>query len=143
MKFDTDRIIPLAARFNLSLTAFGESITPADTPAYGTVTLSDAWGNQLAPAPVTPTGPDAVPYKVLSGTIKATFDSHRAAGFGLTDGQEIENETIVVSPGIMTGNTGTVFAFPGGLSDGLKDVGFDRYALLLEVDASYLPVQPS
>lgn len=113
MKSDTDRIIPLAARFNLSLTAFGEVITPADTPAYGTVTLSDAWGNQLAPAPVTPTGADAVPYKVLSGTIKATFDSHRAAGFGLTDGQEIENETIVVSPGIMTGNTGTFFALPG------------------------------
>ncbi|EIM86689.1 carboxypeptidase S [Stereum hirsutum FP-91666 SS1] len=107
MKSDTDRIIPLAARFNLSLTAFGEVITPADTPAYGTVTLSDAWGNQLAPAPVTPTGADAVPYKVLSGTIKATFNSHRAAGFGLTDGQEIENETIVVSPGIMTGNTDT------------------------------------
>lgn len=117
MKLDTDRIIPLAARFNLSLTAFGEAITPADTPAYGTVTLSDAWDNQLAPAPVTPTGADAIPYKILSGTIKATFDSHRAAGLGLIGdsekGQEGEKESIVVSPGIMTGNTGASIVLPG------------------------------
>ncbi|THH12982.1 hypothetical protein EW146_g7187 [Bondarzewia mesenterica] len=95
---DTDLLKSLAEQFNLSYTAFGSAISAEDAPAYGTLTLTDAWGTALEPAPITPTDPDAVPYRILSGTIKATYDSHR----GLKGG-----ENIVVSPGIMSGNTDT------------------------------------
>ncbi|KIJ24736.1 hypothetical protein M422DRAFT_130902, partial [Sphaerobolus stellatus SS14] len=44
---------PLASKFNLSVTAFGSDLT-GDTPAYGSLFLSDAWGTALRPAPVTP-----------------------------------------------------------------------------------------
>jgi len=95
---DTDLLKPLAERFNLSYTAFGSSISPTDAPARGTLTLSDAWGTALAPAPITPTDKDAVPYRILSGTIRSTYDAHRNLKGG---------NNIVVSPGIMSGNTDT------------------------------------
>lgn len=85
----------LAAKFNLSFTAFGESIT-GDAPAYGSLTLSDAWGTALEPAPVTPIGADAAPFQLLSGTIKSTFNAHR----GLTE------DGITVVPSLVSGNTG-------------------------------------
>jgi Gly-Xaa carboxypeptidase len=87
----------LASNFNLSYTAFGAHISDANAPSYGTLTLSDAFGNGLEPAPVTPSGADAAPFQLLSGTIKATYNSHRD-----TPG----SDEIVVSPGIMSGNTG-------------------------------------
>ncbi|EPS94576.1 hypothetical protein FOMPIDRAFT_1063152 [Fomitopsis schrenkii] len=86
----------LAAKFNLSFTAFGESIT-GDAPAYGSLTLSDAWGTALEPAPVTPIGADAAPFQLLSGTIKSTFNAHR----GLTE------DGITVVPSLVSGNTDT------------------------------------
>ncbi|KZT27859.1 carboxypeptidase S [Neolentinus lepideus HHB14362 ss-1] len=92
---DTAILKELAAKFNLSYTAFGETLTSG--PAYGTLTLSDAWGASLEPAPITPTGPDAAAYQVLSGTIKATYNAHRS----------LKDDGIVVAPGIMTGNTDT------------------------------------
>ncbi|KAA1468874.1 carboxypeptidase S [Dentipellis sp. KUC8613] len=95
---DTDLLRSLSKHFNLSYTAFGNSISPKDAPAYGTLTLSDAWGTALNPAPITPTDADAIPYRILSGTIKATYDSHRNLDGG---------NNIVVSPGIMSGNTDT------------------------------------
>ncbi|KAH9924758.1 carboxypeptidase S [Fomitopsis serialis] len=86
----------LAAKFNLSFTAFGSSIT-GDTPAYGSLALSDAWGTALEPAPVTPTGADAAPYQLLSGTIKSTFNAHR----------DLTQDGITVVPSIVSGNTDT------------------------------------
>lgn len=86
----------LAAKFNLSFTAFGESIT-GDTPAYGSLMLSDAWGTALEPAPVTPTGADAAPFQLLSGTIKSTFNAHR----------NLTEDGVTVVPGLVSGNTGT------------------------------------
>ncbi|KDQ61780.1 hypothetical protein JAAARDRAFT_204220 [Jaapia argillacea MUCL 33604] len=96
---DTDLLRSYASQFNLTYTAFGSVLSEADAPAYGTLTLSDAWGAALEPAPTTPTDADAVPYGLLSGSIRATYNAHR--GLGL-DGSEI-----IVSPGIMTGNTDT------------------------------------
>ena len=58
-----------------------------------------SFGTALEPAPITPTDPDAVPYKILSGTIKSTYMTLRA---DLTE----EEKTIFVAPGIMSGNTG-------------------------------------
>ncbi|KAI0038762.1 carboxypeptidase S [Auriscalpium vulgare] len=94
---DTDLLKHLAHKFNLTYTAFGASVSPQDGPAYGTLELADAWGTALGPAPVTPT--DQAPFLLLSGTIKATYNAYRG----------IEGDNIVVSPGIMSGNTDTRF----------------------------------
>ncbi|KAI0277860.1 carboxypeptidase S [Russula aff. rugulosa BPL654] len=95
-----DRDVPkqLAREFNLTYTAFGSAISTEDGPAVGTLTLTEAWGTHLEPAPITPFGEDSAPWQLLSGTIKATFNAHR----GL-DGAD----NIFVSPGILTGNTDT------------------------------------
>ena len=96
---DTDVLKHLAKEFNLTYTAFGSEISTEDGPAAGTLTLTHAFGTVLEPAPVTPTSEDSAPWQLLSGTIKATFNAHR----GL-DGAD----NIIVSPGIMSGNTGSV-----------------------------------
>ncbi|KIJ65646.1 hypothetical protein HYDPIDRAFT_110778 [Hydnomerulius pinastri MD-312] len=98
---DINLLKSLASDFNLSYTAFGANINDVNSPAYGTLTLSAAYGKEgLEPAPITPTEGDAVPYEVLSGTIKAAYNSHR----GVTG-----NDNIIISPGIMSGNTDTKF----------------------------------
>ncbi|EIN06189.1 carboxypeptidase S [Punctularia strigosozonata HHB-11173 SS5] len=96
---DSALLADLADKFNLSYTAFGEKVsTEAEgAPAWGTLTLTDAWGTALEPAPITPT--DAAPYKVLSGTIKAAYAAHRGLSY--------EEDAITIAPGIMTGNTDT------------------------------------
>ncbi|KAK7060895.1 hypothetical protein VNI00_000628 [Paramarasmius palmivorus] len=95
---DTDLLKKLADKFNLTYSAFGVDVTEQDVPHKGRLTLSDAFGNSLEPAPVTPTsGSNALPYEILSGTIKATYNAHR----------KIEGENIIVSPGMPTGNTDT------------------------------------
>ncbi|KAI0322814.1 carboxypeptidase S [Amylostereum chailletii] len=95
---DTALSKALAEKFNLTFTAFGTSVSSPDAPAYGTLTLEDAWGTALKPAPITPTDADAVPFRILSGTIRATYDAHRDLKGG---------DNIFVSPGIMSGNTDT------------------------------------
>ncbi|GBE86580.1 Carboxypeptidase S [Sparassis crispa] len=92
----------VAAGFNLSYTAFGSRITDVDARAYGTLTLTDAFGTALEPAPLTPTGPDAAPFLLLSGSIKATYNDHRAL---LGDG-------ITVMPSLVSGNTDTRYYWP-------------------------------
>ncbi|KIK60400.1 hypothetical protein GYMLUDRAFT_261395 [Collybiopsis luxurians FD-317 M1] len=106
---DTQTIKALAEKFNLSFISFGDVILDPDVPAaYGSLVLSDAFNNSLAPAPVTPTsGSTAGPYKLLSGTIQATYNAHR----GLEG-----NHNIIVAPGMPTGNTDTRYYWD--LSDG-------------------------
>jgi len=87
-----------AKEFNLTYTAFGSKISTEDSPSVGTLNLTDARGTPLEPAPITPTGEDSAPWQLLSGTIKATYNAHR----GLEGGED----TIIVSPGTLTGNTG-------------------------------------
>ncbi|KAI0047164.1 carboxypeptidase S [Auriscalpium vulgare] len=96
-KYDTELFTQLAHEFNLTYTAFDVPVTP--TPGRGTLTLSDAWNSSLAPAPTTPT--DALPYRLLSGTIRATYNSWR--------GLDPAANSIFVSPGVMGGNTDTQF----------------------------------
>jgi len=97
---DTDVLEHMAKELNLSYTVFGSVIFPEDGTSAGTLTLSNAWDDALEPAPVTPTGEDSAPWKLFSGTIKATYNAHR----GL-DGPN----NIFVAPGIMTGNSDTAF----------------------------------
>ncbi|KAF8627116.1 hypothetical protein AX17_006376, partial [Amanita inopinata Kibby_2008] len=92
---DVERLEKLASHFNLTYNAFGSSITEG-APSSGTLTLTDAFLAGLEPAPVTPTGQDAAPYQLLSGTIKAAYNSHRALK---------GSNNIHVAPGMMTGNT--------------------------------------
>lgn len=94
---DIELLSSLARNFNLTFTAFGENISGGDAPSEGSLTIYEPFHDGLEPAPLTPTGEDAAPYQLLSGTIKATYNSHR----GLEG-----PDNIVVAPGMMTGNTG-------------------------------------
>ena len=94
---DTHVLKHLADEFNLTYTAFGSPIFTRDGPAAGTLVLSEAWDTGLEPAPVTSSDEDSAPWRLFSGTIKATFNAHR----------DLEGpNNIFVSPGIMSGNTG-------------------------------------
>ena len=71
-----------------------------DVDALGTLTLKDAYGTFLEPAPVSPIkGKGSEAYQLLSGTIKATYAAHRGLDLDAKDG-------IAVAPGMSTGNTG-------------------------------------
>ncbi|KAN0115631.1 carboxypeptidase S [Russula decolorans] len=97
---DTHVLKHLAEEFNLTYTAFGTVVSTQDGPAAGTLMLSEAWTTGLEPAPVTPSDEDSAPWRLFSGTIKATFNAHRDL-----DGPD----NIFVSPGIMSGNTDTKY----------------------------------
>ncbi|KAG8901325.1 hypothetical protein FRB99_005386, partial [Tulasnella sp. 403] len=95
-------IVPLAQKYDLDVNAFGRDVylVPTDmgsntTKSVGTITISDAWGNALNPAPVSPT--DSAAWYLLSGTIRATW----------ADGEGHGKEDIIVAPGMMGGNTDT------------------------------------
>ncbi|KAG6866575.1 hypothetical protein C0991_002060 [Blastosporella zonata] len=95
---DTELLRGIAEKLNLTYSAFGKTLSEDGASSAGTLTLTDAYGTALEPAPVTPTSADAVPWNLLSGTIKATYNSHRS----LTGTDEI-----IVSPGMPSGNTDT------------------------------------
>ncbi|KAG7444316.1 carboxypeptidase S [Guyanagaster necrorhizus] len=98
---DTATVRKLAHKFNLTFTAFGESISEVGAPSKGSLTLSDAFGTALEPAPRTPLyGDEAVPWRLLSGTIKSTYNAHRSI---------TGKDNIAVGPGMSTGNTDTKF----------------------------------
>ncbi|KAJ3739628.1 hypothetical protein DFH05DRAFT_1463566 [Lentinula detonsa] len=113
---DTQTITGIARAFNLTLRAFGEEdVIPASTyllsEPKGQIELSQAFNHELEPTPWTPTsGKDSGPWDFLSGTIKATYDTHRS--FRGTDGEESKNKSVIVaSPGMSTGNTSTLVHF--------------------------------
>ncbi|RDB15819.1 Carboxypeptidase S [Hypsizygus marmoreus] len=93
---DAKLLESLAAKFNLTYNAFGTTLSELGVPSSGTLTLSDTFGTALHIAPITPTGKDVAPYQLLSGTIKAAYNSHRSLQ---------GTDTIVVSPGMMSRNT--------------------------------------
>ncbi|KAJ7096137.1 carboxypeptidase S [Mycena epipterygia] len=104
---NAELLAPLAERFNLSLTAFGEKKSADNTAqaaAYlGTLELSAP--QSLEPAPIAPA--DAPPFRLLAGTIRAAF---RTARQGKVQGEgEVKEQDIFVTPGMMTGNTDTRF----------------------------------
>jgi len=95
MALDMELLIPLARKFYLTYTAFGETIIKGNSPSTGNLTLQMTIHSGLEPSSIAPVGNPA--YVFLSGTIKATYSSH--CGFKAAD-------TIIVAPGVMTGNTG-------------------------------------
>ena len=96
IEIDTDLVKPIATKFNLSLTSFGEVVTDPSVPYYGSVILSNPWGYTLEPAPVSPYK-NTVAFDLLSGTIKSVYNGHR----GLKGDDDIK-----VYPAYISGNTG-------------------------------------
>ncbi|KAF9011800.1 hypothetical protein BDQ17DRAFT_1420214 [Cyathus striatus] len=94
---DTNLLQELAEKFNLTYKAFGVYVTQEGTPSQGNLTIDNAFHVGLSPAPITPTGPDASPYMVFAGSIKAAYHAHRPS----------ENSSLPVAPGMMTGNSDT------------------------------------
>jgi Gly-Xaa carboxypeptidase len=104
MAHDTALLADLATKFNLSYTAFGKTLSPPGAPALGTLTLKDGLviGTSLEPAPVSPiAGEGSEAYQLLSGTIKATYATHRGLDVAGAGG-----DAIAVAPSMSTGNTG-------------------------------------
>ncbi|KAF9649050.1 carboxypeptidase S [Thelephora ganbajun] len=97
IRFVSDLLQPLATKFNLSLTSFGETITDPTLPSYGSILLSDPWDTRLEPAPISPYKSSPA-FRVLAGTIKSVYNTHR----GLEG-----NDNIVVYPSYLFGNTDT------------------------------------
>lgn len=90
-------VAPVAAKYNMSLDAFGKQIN-LEASTWGLVKISEAFGSGLEPAPVTPTTGSG-PYELLSGTVLSTLKTNLR-----TDGLP---EFSVVSPGLSLGNTDT------------------------------------
>lgn len=89
----TQILADLAHKHNLTYHPFEQVSTVDVVPSKGALTLTDMWATP--PAPVTLT--DTSAYRVLSGTIRATYMAHR----GVRD-----DAAIAIAPGIMSGNTG-------------------------------------
>jgi Gly-Xaa carboxypeptidase len=96
INISTELLKPIAAKFNLSLTSFGEVMLDHSVQYHGSVTLSDPWGSQLEPAPISPYKGSAA-FDILSGTIKSVYNAHR----GLNG-----DDNIKVYPAYISGNTG-------------------------------------
>ena len=96
INIDTELLKPIAAKFNLSLTSFDEVITDPSVPSYGSVVLSNPWGTELEPAPISPYKGSAA-FDILSSTIKSVYNTHR----GLED-----DDNMKVYPTYISGNTG-------------------------------------
>ncbi|KAH8103886.1 carboxypeptidase S [Cristinia sonorae] len=90
---------PAIRKYNLSVNAFGEQIDDPEKTAFaGHLTLSDAFGTALEPAPITSTSSNPA-YQFLSGTIIAV---QKTSAKGRSS-----NAPVVVAPGILIGNTDT------------------------------------
>ncbi|KAJ7150845.1 hypothetical protein C8R43DRAFT_490977 [Mycena crocata] len=97
---DAELVKDLAAKFDLSFTAFGEQLTSAADAYYGSLELRAP--QTLEPAPITPS--EAPPFQLLAGTIRTTFQTARK---GKKEGEGAKD--VVVMPGLAPGNTDTRF----------------------------------
>ncbi|KAH8093792.1 hypothetical protein BXZ70DRAFT_909148 [Cristinia sonorae] len=90
----TKLLAPLASQFNLTFDAFGTSVS-SSSPSSGHLTVSDAFGTALEPAPPTPL--DAEPWKILVGTAKASLSESKR--------ESVVGKKVFVSPMLALGNT--------------------------------------
>lgn len=89
----TTIVAPVASRHGFALDAFGRTVVSG---SKGRVSLSDAWGTALEPAPVTPVA-DSPVYALLAGTIVAALSETYNAS------------SAIVQPTYALGNTDTQF----------------------------------
>ena len=85
--------LPVAVKHNMTLEAFGRTMG-SQGASWGTIRLSAAFDKSRGPAPVTPTAGSG-PYELLSGTIRATFQTHLRTDY--------LPKSAIVSPAVMTG----------------------------------------
>ncbi|SRR5258708_5595027 len=100
MQHMTSLILPLAQQHNLSLNAFGSQLTSDSNRTSGAIVISDAYDSAVEPSPISPI--DSEPYKLLSGTIKATYEARCNDTAGATN----KPLKMIVAPGLAAGNTG-------------------------------------
>lgn len=94
---NSDLLRNLAVSYNMSFEAFGVEQRSLDSSYHGRINLSDAFQAGFEPAPVTPA--DEPPFRILSGSIKATYNTHRSLQ---------DKDSVIVAPGVMTGNSGVL-----------------------------------
>jgi len=82
---------PYAQAMNLSVTAFGLNFTDPG-PTAGRITLSDAWGTALEPAPVSPHKKGDKAWDLLAGTVRGLYANRGG---------------VVMAPTVIGGNTDT------------------------------------
>jgi len=93
-----DVVGPVALGMNLSVDAFGQQYGSLEKgAAYGHLQMTDAYGTELEPAPVTPTYGSG-PYELLTGTIISSLSTSHRSGVP---------KNIFVAPSLSTGNTDT------------------------------------
>lgn len=111
---------PVAKSYNLSVDAFGKQIGDAQY-SYGQVTLGDAFGTGLEPAPITPSSGN-IPYDLLSGTIRNVLTTSPRTAY--------ENKTIIVAPSILLGKSacGACYSVLISLP---RDIREHRYAAVI------------
>ncbi|KAG2011428.1 Gly-X carboxypeptidase [Coprinopsis cinerea AmutBmut pab1-1] len=106
---NTNLVVDLAKRFNLTFTSFGQEIlSEADvgTPK-GSLIMEDLDNSALEPAPITPiSGLEAGGFVFLSGTIKGAFEAWSKA-YHSNEGFRGEDEEIIIAPSMMSANTDT------------------------------------
>ncbi|KAJ2915488.1 hypothetical protein MD484_g4928, partial [Candolleomyces efflorescens] len=90
---------PIAEKHGMTFDAFGEHISNVNISSRYHLKVDNATLHGVEPAPFSPSGPTDLPFQLLSGTIKATYNAHRHLGDEVNE--------LTVSPGMMTGNTDT------------------------------------
>jgi Gly-Xaa carboxypeptidase len=130
----TKVLSPIADKHGMTFDTFGERVANASGNSHYLLKVDNATLHGVEPAPFSPSGRTDLPFQLLSGTIKATYNAHRHLG---------DADEIIVSPGMMTGNTGerTDIQCSFMLSFRLTDeaVRF-RYKALLGLIETYLSV---
>jgi Gly-Xaa carboxypeptidase len=121
--------------YNLSVEAFGKDVSKGNAPFYGTITASTTDTTAIDVAPVSPTDSDAKPWSVLSSSIRGAYRDSK--------NPKVADGDIIVSPALMSGNTGQ-----SNLTLSKKrclnlNYFFVRYQVLLEAHETHLPIQPS
>lgn len=102
-----DTLLPTAKEFDLALVGFGRSFKPKHT-AVGTVTLdTPAWGEDLEPAPISPTNVESPAWRMLAGTARAIWASRADVSPDGTVANLSSTDDLIMAPYMMTGNTDT------------------------------------
>jgi Gly-Xaa carboxypeptidase len=101
-----DTLLPVAAEVGVALEGFGRTFKPDN--AAGTVYLgSPSWSEDLEPAPISPSSPDAPAWKLLAGTSRGVWASRQSVSTDGTLADLDEEDELVMSPFLLTGNTDT------------------------------------
>ncbi|KAF8341297.1 carboxypeptidase S [Cantharellus anzutake] len=104
----TSLILPLAHQYNLSFNAFGSQLGgPNLDSSSGSIMVSDAFNSSLEPSPISPT--DSLPYELLHGTIRATYEANGLQESIGTSTANAAQPKFIVAPSLGTGNTDTIW----------------------------------